>query len=337
VVTEVRYCCTAADMESDWQQRYGWTAKQARTVDLIGTIAASRHMSVAKARHIQKLRCGWLPISSRESRVDPERQAGCSACSSADLTPETVDHLFLCEFTERRRAILDRFQSFHAKFRETKTSTHIIWALQTGSLAAWIEGRPCPITDTLLLPDTELGQLIEQAYQEQSGLGWNALFRGFWTDKWRQAQELEFKHLRGRELKDTGERWAAKVQLWFYDLFELIWGLRNADKHGADMDTQRLIRVSQCKHAICRLYDKGEDLPYAERHPFQDPIDDLLSQSVMNQELWITKTESYVKKNVQTSTCSSYQSTGNYKLFHSTTRVVGCSPSFPFPSRSSSF
>jgi hypothetical protein len=221
LVTEVRYCCTAADMESYWQQRYGWTTRQARTVDLIGTKAASRHMSVAMARRIQKLRCGWLPVNSRESRVDPDRQAGCSAFLRADLTTETVDHLYLCESTERRRAILDCFHSFHAKIREIKTSTHIIRALQTGSLA-WLEGRPCPTIDTLLLPDTELGRLITQAYSEQSDLGWNVLFRGFWTETWRKAQELELRHMRGREMMDTGERWAAKAQMWFYDLFELI-------------------------------------------------------------------------------------------------------------------
>jgi hypothetical protein len=138
--------------------------------------------------------------------------------------------------------------------------------------------------------------LTERAYHEQCDLGWNVLFRGFWTKSWRQAQEEEFAHMRGRELQDTGERWAAKTQLWYYDLFEFIWGLRNADEHGADFDTQRLIRVSKCERAIRRLYDKGNELPYAERHPFRDPIELLLQQPVSNQELWISKTGGYIEK-----------------------------------------
>jgi ribonuclease HI/exonuclease III len=292
---EIRYCCTAADLESYWQQRYGWSASQARMVDLVGTTAASKGMTTTRARRTQKLRCGWLPVNNRVSRSDPDRPAGCTACSRANLTPETVDHLFLCEFTERRRAILDRFQSFYSTLREWKTSTHIIRALQTGSLA-WIEGQPIPDADTLMLPNTMLGRLIRQAYQEQSELGWNVLFRGFWTTTWRLAQEEEFSNIRGRQLQDTSERWAGLTQLWYYDLFELIWGLRNADEHGADTDTQRLIRISKCERAIRRLYDKGEDLPYAERHPFRDSVENLLLQSVMNQELWITKTSSFIEK-----------------------------------------
>jgi hypothetical protein len=103
--------------------------------------------------------------------------------------------------------------------------------------------------------------------------------------------------MRNRNLNDTGDRWAAKAQVWYYDLFELIWGIpRNADEHGSDIDTQRLIRLSKCERAIRRLYDKGEDLPYAERHPFREPIEDFLTRTVAEQELWITKTGGYLDK-----------------------------------------
>ena len=117
-----------------------------------------------------------------------------------------------------------------------------------------------------------------------------------WSSAWRQAKEKAFRTMRGRELQDTEEQWAAKVQIWYYDLFDFIWGLRNVDEHGADSDTQRLICISKCERAIRRLYDKGEDLPYAERHPFRDLIDDLLQQLVLDQDLWIYKTGDYLVK-----------------------------------------
>jgi ribonuclease HI len=180
LVHELRYCCTAADIMSYWQQRYEWTAQQVRTIDIIGTAVVARSMKGTKARRIQKLRSGWLPVNNRESRSDPDRPPGCSACSASNLTPETVDHLFQCRATERRRAILDRFQSFYPKMREIKTASAIIRAVMTGSIA-WIEGKPTPHVDTLLLPDNTMGQLIHKAYCEQEGLGWNVLFRGFWT------------------------------------------------------------------------------------------------------------------------------------------------------------
>jgi hypothetical protein len=39
------------------------------------------------------------------------------------------------------------------------------------------------------------------------------------------------------------------------------WGLRNADEHGADLETQRTIRLAKCERAIRRLYHTGESLP----------------------------------------------------------------------------
>ena len=135
LVTKVWYCCTATDLMTYWQQQYGWTAKQAHTVNSIRTASVSRQMGANKARRIQKLQCGWLPVNNRESQSDPDRPPGCSDC----LVSKTVDHVFQCESTQRRRAILDRFVSFHSKFREHKTAPEIIGALMTGSLA-WIEG-----------------------------------------------------------------------------------------------------------------------------------------------------------------------------------------------------
>jgi ribonuclease HI len=156
---KIRYCCTASDLESYWQQRYNWSPQTAALIDIIGTEGASSGMPPARARRIQKLRCGWLPVNNRESRSDPDRLSGCSACSPASVTPETVDHLFQCESTERQRAILDRFTSFHYHFKGMKTAALITRALQTGSLA-WIEGRQCLHVDVLMLPDTKLGRMI---------------------------------------------------------------------------------------------------------------------------------------------------------------------------------
>ena len=203
--------------------------------------------------------------------------------------------MFQCESTERRRAILDRFTTFDSHFTEMRTAEPIIRALQQGAIA-WIEGSQCPTSDTLMLPDNALGKLVAQAYEEQTELGWNVLFRGFWTTTWQAAQEEAYKSMRNRTIHDTSERWATKAQLWYYALFEHIWGLRNADEHGADIDTQRVIRLSKCERAIRRLYDKGEALPYAERHPFRTHIEEILQQTVVNQELWITKTGEYLAR-----------------------------------------
>ena len=298
LANEIRYCCTAPDMETYWQSRYNWTAAQTQLLDISGTMSAASKLRPATHSRIEKLRCGWLPVNSRESRIDPDRLPCCSACSVLDLVPETVDHLYRCTATHRRRAIRERFASFHSHFREMKTHKLLIHAIQTGALA-WIEGNPAPPIESLSLPDSVFGRLVAQAYTEQSSLGWNVLLRGFWTKTWRAAQDMEFQRITCRERQDNGERWAGRAQLWFYDLFEYIWGLRNADEHGSDAETERLIRRTKCERAIRRLYTRGSDLPPVERHPFRDSMEDLLARSIADQELWITKTEACLQKAFQ--------------------------------------
>jgi hypothetical protein len=122
--------------------------------------------------------------------------------------------------------------------------------MQTGAIA-WVEGRITPDVDTLDLSVSPLGDLIRKAYVEQTSLGWNVLFRGFWTTTWRLAQEEQFSMYRSRDLQDTGEQWSARAETWFFEMFDLLWGLRNADEHGADDDTQRLICISKSKRTIC--------------------------------------------------------------------------------------
>jgi hypothetical protein len=80
------------------------------------------------------------------------------------------------------------------------------------------------------------------------------------------------------------------------DLFELAWGLRNADEHGADLETQRMTCLATAEWASRRLYSEGDSLPPHERFPFNDPMEDVLTKTVSTQESWVAKTEVFLSK-----------------------------------------
>jgi hypothetical protein len=42
--------------------------------------------------------------------------------------------------------------------------------------------------------------------------------------------------------------------MWMFDLFDLAWGLHNDNEHGADPETQRMIRLAKAERAIRRRY-----------------------------------------------------------------------------------
>jgi hypothetical protein len=181
-------------------------------------------------------------------------------------------------------------------FRSWKTSHLIIDALRAGALA-WIDGNPAPAVGTLHLPDSPLGHLVHKAYVEQTSLGWNLLFRGFWTISWRTAQEYEFSNCPFElGFQYNGASWAGRAQMWMFDLFEVAWGLRNAPENGADPETQRMIRLAKAERAIRRLYRAIDELPPHERFPFSDPMEDLLATTASTQERWVSLTEAYPPK-----------------------------------------
>ena len=292
---EIRYCCTEPDILKYWQDRYGWTALQATLIDNVGTKAVAHKLSKGTTRRIQKLRCGWLPVNHREARHDPDQPPGCVACSPTGLIDETVDHIFQCQSQARKSAAAEHFTRFKANLRELKTAHCIIDALQAGA-TAWLKGDEIPSVESLTFPDSDIGTMTKQAFIDQTSLGWNVLFRGFCANSWRLAQEIQFRSNRSQERQDTGERWAGKVQLWFINFFESMWGLRNEGQHGLDAETQRLVRSTKCERAIRRLYAIGLELPQYEQHPFRCGIDDLLQKAVADQELWILQTERYLPK-----------------------------------------
>jgi hypothetical protein len=156
-----------------WRGRFDWSSSQVPLLDLLGTQKALSKLAPAPKQRIQKLRCGWLPVHRRVSRVDPDdRENVCKACSPGNLVEETVDHLLQCTCQSRRHAMRDRFEGMTKTFRSWNTSTLVINALRSGAWT-WIEGNPPPDVATLNLPDSPLGQLVHKAYVEQTSLGWN--------------------------------------------------------------------------------------------------------------------------------------------------------------------
>jgi hypothetical protein len=87
---------------------------------------------------------------------------------------------------------------------------------------AWIRGEQIPPPETLDTSDDAAGSLILQAFEEQSTLGWNVFYRGFWTSTWRMAQEAYGAKVGKNGSFETGESWSGKALNWFFDFEEYL-------------------------------------------------------------------------------------------------------------------
>ena len=237
-------------------------------------------------------RCGWLPVNERVAKLDPDRQPGCTACSSVGLNLETHDHVYQCR-SPSRVAILDKkFALFNSTMQSLGTSKYIRRMLRYG-LLNWAKGNAPVEVAHFELPDTQLGILVARAYTEQTKIGWNMAFRGFISQLWKAAQELHLAQDVSRGQVD-GTAWVATIVSWLFEVFAELWTQRNLDEFGVDLEDQRKKKLVVCERTIRRLHAVGATLPDSERFPFKADIGTLLSKRLPIQERWIASTERFL-------------------------------------------
>ena len=262
------------------------------SIDIEGSARAMKQLSVHANSQICKLRCGWLPVNERTAKLDPDRQSGCSACSSVGLNLETTDHVFQCRSPSRVEILDKKFASFNSTMQSLGTSKYIRRTLRHG-LLNWAKGIVPLEVKKFELPDSPLGLLVARAYTEQTKIGWNMAFRGFLSQSWNAAQELHVAQNLSRG-QANGTAWTATIVSWLFELFAEIWTQRNLDKFGIDMEDQRRKKLIVCERTIRRLHAVGATLPDSERFLFMADIGTLLSKSLPIQERWIASTGSFL-------------------------------------------
>ena len=289
----IRDHCTAPGIIRFWKQKYKWSNSVSSSLDLVGLKSVTQQHSVAATRRARKLRNGWLPVNQRVALCNQDHSSSCLSCSNSQLTVETIDHLFWCSAPERITIVVNRISNLLTDFGKWKTDASVSAAVLTG-VKAWLSQVSIPSVQSLDLPDTQVGKFVEKAYHEQGLIGWNLLFRGFWSKSWRLAQETALIEVPNRSFTDNGESWARLVQKWFFDLFEEVWSLRNVVQHGRDITAQEEIRHKQLSITVRRLYRQGSKLPFTERLPFQEDLESLLSRPARDLEHWVNLTTSFL-------------------------------------------
>ena len=184
----IRDYCTAPGIISFWKKKYKWSNAASNSLDLVGLKSVTQQHSVATTRRAKKLRNGWLPVNQRMALCNQDHSSSCLSCSNSHLTEETIDHLFWCPAPERIAIVVNRIANLVTDFGKWKTDSCLSAAVLTG-VKAWLLQVPIPPVKSLDLPDTQVGKLVEKAYHEQGLIGWNLLFRGFWSRSWRFSRK----------------------------------------------------------------------------------------------------------------------------------------------------
>jgi hypothetical protein len=247
---------------------------------------STSQLALVATKKFKLSRCGWLPVNRRVSREDPDRLNMLRLCAHA--WPKKRLITFSMPMPDSTYCHASP-ACCHVQAVPVCEPRLLLEALFAGA-RAWIE-QAIPDVSELNLPDSTL-ETCSSGVCRADFFGMESPVPGFWSMSWRQAQEYEFSQSslrRGTEIMKVGQ-----VKHRRGCCLILLGGMRNETEHGADVETQRLIRASKCERAIRRLYLAGSPFPIT-KGTFRDPIDDVLQISCQ-QERWVTLTEEFLPK-----------------------------------------
>jgi len=98
-----------------------------------------------------------------------------------------------------------------------------------------------------------------------------------------------------RDNQDEGTAWLGRAIGWFFDVFELVWKLRNDVQFGNTDEMKAVVRSNEADRTMRRLCVESQQLPMHERHPFQASRASVLESELSDKERWVLLTTKHVK------------------------------------------
>ena len=182
-MSAIRRAMAEADYKEYMMRRHKWTDTTYADVDWEAFYAAaSRHDSISA--NLMKLIHDKLPTNKLKSKYSPSVGPTCHFCQQED----TFDHLCTTSCNPRSIAFRNSLKEEIMNYFK-KTSTPKIF--QERYLAAWTHWINLDATS-----DTTMNQHNETLSRSQTKIGWQQMFRGFLSKRWRRMLINAFQHER---------------------------------------------------------------------------------------------------------------------------------------------
>ncbi len=270
-----------------------WDLTQFQLIDWEAYHAAQRHIPRAHRISIVKLSNQLWNVNQQNNKYYGE-SAACPICSHPI---ETTAHVFKCHHPE---AIDNRNAAFSSFVEILKKGTpEILLEAVISGMHQWWHTN---CTSTIKPPTTGSRlpsfQIIHQAFEAQTSIGWDAFHRGHVTHKWKEAFK---QHLRPRtpispsRLELAAGKWIRLMITTVWTYSSKLWNFRNQVVHGKT----ELSRISKTLRALQdktrELYLRFENDPFmvpeSSRYLFTRPVENMLLMHPDGLAAWIRSVE----------------------------------------------
>jgi hypothetical protein len=134
----------------------------------------------------------------------------------------------------------------------------------------------------------------------QTRIGWMAIFRGFWSQKWLEAHIAHVLAVRLWDQTDQAkrqkhqDRWLNKVSSFVMRQCHKLWQQRNNDRHGVTLAEKSAALRATAERELDQLYNQRDDCEPRHRQLFLPSLVQHQRQSLSEIRNWISMHSSII-------------------------------------------
>ena len=234
----------------------------------------------------------------QEAKIHGFRSPQCESCGLCD---ETADHVIQCTIDSREKCRKKLYTELQT-FLDTPDTPERVKKCVLAGIRSWLNNT---VPETFDQVEPNGTKLLQNAYEEQTILGWNQVSRGYLSVRWKyliQIEQLARKDSRRRKGKckyRSPDTWGTSLiqLLWSHVL--IMWDNRNEHVHnlyvktGSTRDHEHLVLVAEQETL------NSEDLPYKDREWLDKTVEDFKKIPLARLQQWVKNIrglKKYVRK-----------------------------------------
>ncbi len=169
--------------------------------------------------------------------------------------PETQSHYLQCTATSRTAWRISLLTTLRRQLTALKTDSNLQEAI--------LNCIDCALAERQV---TTLGS-FHVALEAQAKIGWTAMLRGYWANKWQLEYERTYPipdeetHKNKNKRHQQMTRWQKKVIQTTWTALIQLWTLRNKERHGWDKESRDSAQREVLHKELADIYDKRDKYP----------------------------------------------------------------------------
>jgi len=243
-------------------KKYGWDEHTWDMIDWEAYGIAQKGIDQGLARFLHRFTSEWLPVGQRTKFYQQGNNATCVSCQGPD--EETCHHIFSCQNERRQNNFKMQLYKIFQVLRKKHTYKPILQALHHNIIRYYNDEElepPTPIEHP-----KEYDITLQEAFKEQTTIGWNHILKGWVSHKWAQAQDEYYRNRAKQDERinrkyDNGIAWNKLLITELQAAAFTTWKFRNKDIYGHSKEEEEAIHLQKLKTTVRREYERRLTYP----------------------------------------------------------------------------